>query len=144
MPPVPNRRESERFGPADDQAWIGWWEGRIYRKSPATLINISQGGVKLISVSAPPRRSTTWICLEGMHQTEWVEGQVLELTLVPDADIVRVSCIRAVLPAVCSTLTWSVSVAGKPVLIAPAKLPRANASGLSRLPIVPVYVRVLL
>jgi hypothetical protein len=120
IPPVPNRRETERFGPADDQAWLGWWEGRIYRKSPATLINISQGGVKLIAVTAPPRRSTTWICLEGMHQTEWVEGQVLEVSRRPDgfADVRLGFC------ELCPYAFFEVAVYGFPDT--PAPLPTAS------------------
>lgn len=75
-----NRRQSARHAAATDQAWIGWWEGRLYRKSLAVLVDISAGGIKLIAETPPPRRSPIWICVAGNHQTEWVEGVSLEVT----------------------------------------------------------------
>jgi hypothetical protein len=87
-----NRRQTERYAVAQDQAWIGWWEGRLYRKSPAVLIDISSGGAKLIAKYPPPRRSTIWICVAGQHQTEWVEGTSLDVLHAQDGSAeVRVS-----------------------------------------------------
>jgi hypothetical protein len=74
-----NRRQSERHAAAEDQAWIGWWEGRLYRKARALLVDISHGGLKLISESPPPRKTSIWICVAGAHETEWVEGETLEV-----------------------------------------------------------------
>ncbi len=86
-----NRRSSERHAAAEDQAWIGWWEGRLFRKSPATLVDISQGGSKLVAEYPPPRRSAIWICVAGRHTTEWIEGEALEVSRQPDnTAVVRV------------------------------------------------------
>jgi hypothetical protein len=73
------QRQHVRYAAAEDQAWLGWWEGRTYRKSPATLMDISHGGSKAIAEIPPPRRSTIWICLDGPRRTEWIEAEVLEV-----------------------------------------------------------------
>jgi hypothetical protein len=124
---VPNRRQSERYAPADDQAWLGWWEGEIYRKSPATLVDISQGGVKVIALLAPPRRSTTWICLEGLHRTEWVEAEVLEVLRRPDG----AAQVRMVFREICPYTFFEVAVYG--FSDTPAPQPVASAWARSAL-----------
>lgn len=87
-----DRRLHERHTTAEDQAWLGWWEGRVYRKSPSTLLDISHGGAKLIAEFAPPRRSTVWICLDGPRRTEWVEAEALQVNRLQDQTAeVRVS-----------------------------------------------------
>ena len=89
---VDNRRQSERFPVAQDQAWIGWWEGQLYRKSPAVLVDISSGGAKLIASYPPPLRSTIWICVVGRHETEWVEATSIAVVRSNDGSAeVRVS-----------------------------------------------------
>jgi hypothetical protein len=110
-----NRRQTERFAPAGDQAWLGWWEGQTYRKSPATLIDISEGGVKLIAANAPPRRSTSWICLEGVHRTEWVEAEVLEVLRRPDGS----AQVRMVFRELCPYSFFEVAVYGIPTNATP-------------------------
>jgi hypothetical protein len=85
--PVPspeNLRKHKRYAPVENEAWLGWWEGPAYRKSAATLVDISNGGAKVIAEIPPPRRSTIWICLDGQRRTEWVETQVVEVRLLPD------------------------------------------------------------
>ncbi len=82
--PDVNRRQHERYAAAEDQAWLGWWEGRIYRRSPSTLINISHGGAKLIAELPPPRRSSVWVCLDGPRRTEWIEAEVIQVIRRPD------------------------------------------------------------
>ncbi len=77
---VRDRRRAERYAAAEDQAWIGWWEGRLYRKAPAVLVDISLGGAKLIVENGPPRRVTVWICVAGSCKTEWVEGVSVDVT----------------------------------------------------------------
>lgn len=95
-----NRRQSHRHAAATDQAWVGWWEGRLYRKSLAMLVDISEGGIKLISETPPPRRSPIWICVAGNHQTEWVEGVTLAVTPNIDGSAeVRVAFREACPPA---------------------------------------------
>jgi hypothetical protein len=59
------------------------------------------------------------------------------LTWLPDALMIRVSCTRALLPDVCSTLTLSLSVAGRFVLMAAAGLAPVSAAGSNSLWIVP-------
>src|SRR5579871_6023635 len=103
-----NRRQFERYTTAEDQAWLGWWEGRIYRKSPATLLNISQGGVKVIAEVPPPRRSTVWICLDGPRRTEWVEAEVLQVTRLVDGT----AQVRMAFREICPYTFFEVAVYG--------------------------------
>ena len=105
-----NRRGSERFAVAEDQAWLGWWEGRIFRKTPATLLDISQGGAKLTVEFSPPRRSTVWVCLEGPRQTAWVEGVMLDAVKLPDGH----AEIRMAFREVCPYSFFEVAVFGDP------------------------------
>jgi hypothetical protein len=93
-----DRRGSERFAPAQDQAWIGWWEGRVYRKSRATLLDISQGGARAVAEASPPRRATVWICLDGPNRTEWVEAEVLEVRRMPDGSALVRMAFRELCP----------------------------------------------
>ena len=74
-----DRRNSQRFVPIEDQAWLGWWEGEEYRKTPATIIDLSQGGSKLVVRDSPPRRSAAFVCLAGPNRTDWIQGGVLEV-----------------------------------------------------------------
>ena len=79
-----DRRKDERYSAADDRAWVGWWEGRIYRKSPAALVDISEGGARLVAEFGPPSRATAWVCVDGPHRTEWVEGVAVEVARLVD------------------------------------------------------------
>ncbi len=79
-----NLRRHKRYTPSETEAWLGWWEGAIYRKSHAALVDISNGGAKVIAEIPPPRRSTIWICLDGLRRTEWVESQVIQVRLLLD------------------------------------------------------------
>lgn len=108
LPDEGNRRQFERYASAEDQAWIGWWEGRIYRKSPATLLDISQGGAKLVAESSPPRRATIWICLDGPMRTEWVEAEALEVTRLRDGS----ARVRVAFREICPYTFFEVAVHG--------------------------------
>lgn len=103
-----NRRQHERYPTAEDQAWLGWWEGRTYRRSPATLIDISQGGAKIIAEIAPPRRSTVWICLDGPRRTEWVEAEVIEVIRLRD----NTAEVRMAFREICPYTFFEVAVYG--------------------------------
>jgi hypothetical protein len=105
-----DRRQSERYSASEDQAWVGWWEGRLFRKSPATLMDISQGGAKLIADAAPPRRATTWVCLEGPHRSEWVEGMAVEVTKFDNGT----ACIRLAFREICPYSFFEVAIYGQP------------------------------
>lgn len=109
----PNRRQWERSTVTEDQAWIGWWEERLYRKSPAALLDISQGGVRLASEFAPPCRSTAWVCLSGQRKTEWVEGTVLEVRRHPTGTFE----VRLAFREICPYAFFEVAVYGFPTMI---------------------------
>jgi hypothetical protein len=98
-----------RYAAAEDQAWLGWWEGRIYRKSPATLVDISHGGAKVIAEIPPPRRSSIYICLDGEHRTEWVEAEVLEVIRLPD----KTAQVRMAFRELCPYSFFEVAVFGR-------------------------------
>jgi hypothetical protein len=105
-----DRRQSERFSASEDQAWVGWWEGRLFRKSPATLINISQGGAMIVAGVAPPRRATAWVCLEGPNRSEWVEGMAIEVTKLDDGT----ASVRLAFRELCPYSFFEVAIYGPP------------------------------
>jgi hypothetical protein len=104
-----NRRHP-RYAPAEDEAWLGWWEGRLYRKSPASLVDISVGGAKVVAELAPPRRSTAWICLDGPRRTDWVEAEILEIIRLADGT----AEVRMAFREVCPYTFFEVAVFGHP------------------------------
>jgi hypothetical protein len=105
-----DRRKSERFAASEDQAWVGWWEGRLFRKSPATLHDVSQGGAKLVADVAPPRRATTWVCLDGPHRSEWVEATTVEVMKLDDGTV----SIRLAFREICPYTFFEVAIYGHP------------------------------
>ena len=119
----------ERYAASEDQAWLGWWEGRVYRKSPATLLNISHGGAKLIAEVTPPRRSTVWICLDGPRRTEWIEAGVLSVARLQDQSAV----VRVLFREICPYTFFEVAVYGHNETTAETSLPgRPRHGGAAR------------
>ena len=108
-----NRRIWERYAVAEDQAWLGWWEGRVYRKSPAIMLDISEGGARLVAETAPPRRATVWVCIAGRHKTEWIEASVLGVSRDDDGS----SVIRMAFREACPYAFFEVAVYGYPAQI---------------------------
>jgi len=103
-----NRRNSDRYIPAEDRAWLGWWEGSVFRTTEAELQNISKGGVLVRTALQPPRRSNVWICLEGPRRTEWVEGKVLDVAREQD----KSATVRIMFDEICPYAFFEVAVYG--------------------------------
>jgi hypothetical protein len=124
---VSDRRQTERFAATEDQAWIGWWEGRLFRKSPATLIDISQGGAKLVADVAPPRRATVWVCLDGPHRSEWIEGITVEVTKFDNSS----ASIRLAFREVCPYSFFEVAIYRQPSTVESGQFAVAGPAGRS-------------
>ncbi len=119
-----NRRKWERYAVAEDQAWLGWWEGRVYRKSPAVMLDISEGGARVVAQTAPPRRATVWVCIAGAHKTEWIEASVLGVTKGSDGS----SELRMAFREVCPYAFFEVAVYGYPAQLELAPTRQATAT----------------
>ena len=81
-----DRRASSRFAVVHEQAWIGWWDDAVWHELPARLLNLSAGGLMLVSLGAPSTSEKAWICLDGAHRTEWIEGVVLAQRFLPSGE----------------------------------------------------------
>jgi hypothetical protein len=127
-PATEERRQYERYPSAEDQAWLGWWEGRVYRRSPAMLIDISQGGAKVVSEIPPPRRSTIWMCIDGPRRTEWVEAEVVEVVRLDDGT----AQVRMAFREVCPYAFFEVAVYGFPERVTATSARSATAAAAHR------------
>ncbi len=80
------RRLHERRDVVHNQAWIGWRSVSIWHEVPALLLNLSAGGLLLVSRGAPLNREKIWTCLDGKHRTDWVQGVVAAQRTLPSGD----------------------------------------------------------
>jgi hypothetical protein len=77
-----DRRTSSRYTPAVDQARVGWWDGKQFRTTSATLQNISTGGAavtidgQILPVDGEMAPATVWMCVVGQEPTEWVQSRI--------------------------------------------------------------------
>lgn len=79
-PGTPERRSVCRYPVSIDSAWLGWWEGQVFRSSPAKIIDISLRGVRLHVKKIPAKVETTWFGPPGVtpqSQEEWLEARVV-------------------------------------------------------------------
>jgi hypothetical protein len=72
-----NRRESDRQSVVVNRARLEWWEKDAAYESPATLVNISQGGALLIAENPPPVDQQVWLRFEEPTTTDWVKARVV-------------------------------------------------------------------
>jgi hypothetical protein len=74
----PDRRSTLRHPARDNQAVLGWWDGREFRQVDAGFRNISLGG-GLIQVEELPRSKRIWVRLEWPVKTQWRRARVLRV-----------------------------------------------------------------
>ncbi len=80
------RRLHERRDVVPNQAWIGWRHHSIWHEVPASLLNLSAGGLLLVSRGSPLNGDIIWTCLDGTHRTDWVEGVVAAQQSLPSGE----------------------------------------------------------
>lgn len=73
-----DRRKFPRYVPALDHAYLGWWEGEVFRTEPGWVENISCGGAALDVETDPGAGATVWLCVVGPERTVWVSARLLE------------------------------------------------------------------
>ena len=84
--PRKDRREDERYTPAANRAWVGWWRGGRFLVSQADLVNLSKGGALVHLGNRPPTSQPVWICLGAPHPVDYVQCRVLDAALKPAGD----------------------------------------------------------
>jgi hypothetical protein len=66
-----------RYTTQGTRAVIGWADGDQHRTTPATLIDISMGGLSAWVETFPPRGAPVWFRLEGENPTAWLKASVV-------------------------------------------------------------------
>jgi hypothetical protein len=110
--PVVERRQSPRFPAVEQRAWLGWWAtSRRFTTVAARLVDISQGGAKLVLAGPPCAvQQIVWLCLGIPGPTECVQAKLLSVT--PTSR--RESVIRLAFGTPCPHNLYRVAVAGLP------------------------------
>jgi hypothetical protein len=107
--PVADRRQSPRSPVVESRAWLGWWATSCrFTSVPACLVDISQGGAKLVLTGPPPAQPIVWLCLGTPGPTECVQAKVL--AVVPTSP--RDSIIRLAFGTPCPQNLYQVAVFG--------------------------------
>jgi hypothetical protein len=86
---VAERRESDRYRPAETNAWIGWWQAGGFVVTHARLVNLSQGGAQILVHSRPPMGQPVWLCLGAPRPIDYVQARVRDAQTEPGRPGVR-------------------------------------------------------
>jgi hypothetical protein len=74
-----DRRRSERHDAVEYRLWIAWWQQHEFVVLSAELVNISEGGVLVITAEAPEEGQSVWMRLEGTEPIADVRAVTLEI-----------------------------------------------------------------
>jgi hypothetical protein len=123
-----DRRTSARYTPAVDQSQIGWWDGKQFRTTSATLQDISTGGAALtidgqiLPVDGEMAPATVWMCVVGQEPTEWVQSRIAGATTGEDGT----RRVRLAFTEHCPYEVFKASVWGNPAAQPPRAAPGAG------------------
>src|SRR4051812_27741699 len=76
-PGGPDRRSAPRYRAIAGRAWIGWKDGRDFRRAAAWFLDVSQGGALLAVDALPPAGCPVWVRLDRDGPSEWSEARVV-------------------------------------------------------------------
>lgn len=107
----PDRRATLRHPARDNQALVGWWDGREFRQIAASFRNISLGG-GLVIAAEPPRSRRVWIRLEWPVKSQWRRARVMRIGLDGGQSATAVS-----FPELCDEELFDALVAGQACLL---------------------------
>lgn len=84
-----DRRESDRYCPAETKAWIGWWQATRFVVNHARLVNLSPGGALILLRERPPMGQPVWLCLGTPHPVDHVQARLRDAQPDPTLPVVR-------------------------------------------------------
>src|SRR5438067_7945485 len=73
-----DRRGVCRYSVVQTEAWLGWWEGQIFRSTSAHVVDISLRGCMMTVDKLPPKDHSVWFCPPGTTPSEWIEATLIE------------------------------------------------------------------
>ncbi len=73
-----DRRAVCRYSVFQDQAWLGWWDGQTFVKTPGRILDISLRGAMLNVEQLPPEEQPVWFCASGAAPAEWLEARTVQ------------------------------------------------------------------
>jgi hypothetical protein len=76
--PRDDRRAASRYATKGPPAFLGWYEGDVYRTTAVKLLDVSLLGIKVEAEAFPPKEGTIWLCLAGQRPSQWIEVGVVE------------------------------------------------------------------
>lgn len=79
------RRDGPRHPAAEQEIWVGWWNGEHFGALDGRLLNISRGGALIVLGHRPPRRQSVWIYKEIDSELSCVRADVAGITPAPEA-----------------------------------------------------------
>jgi hypothetical protein len=72
------RRSVYRYSVVQDNAWLGWWEGRAFQSTAAKIVDLSLRGALFTVDAFPPKDQPVWMCPPGIASNEeWIEVKVI-------------------------------------------------------------------
>jgi hypothetical protein len=77
--PGQERRKSVRHKAVEYRLWMAWWQQHDFVVLSAELVNISEGGVLVITAEAPEEGQSVWMRLEGTEPIADVRAETLEV-----------------------------------------------------------------
>jgi PilZ domain len=86
---VAERRESDRYRPAETNVWIGWWQAGHFVVIHARLVDLSQGGAQVLVRNRPPMGQPVWLCLGAPRPIDYVQARLREALAEPGRPGVR-------------------------------------------------------
>lgn len=73
-----DRRSTCRYNvEADEQSWLGWWEGPTFVTTSARIMDLSLRGALLQVEKLPATDQSVWLCPPGTTP-EWLEARLVQ------------------------------------------------------------------